>query len=131
MRPIRPRWKKVYRDLLAHKARTILVVLSIAVGIFAVAVMMGGRAVLIRSVDSAFPLTRPPDVSFSLSNFDEHLVSEVSRDAEVSAAQGRRTISVSYRVDGSDWKNLTLYAYKDPAAISVGKLTLLGGTQWP
>jgi len=131
VRPIRPRWKKVYRDLLAHKARTILVVLSIAVGIFAVAVMMGGRAVLIRSVDSAFPLTRPPDVSFSLSNFDEHLVSEVSRDAEVSAAQGRRTISVSYRVDGSDWKNLTVYAYKDPAAISVGKLTLLGGTQWP
>jgi putative ABC transport system permease protein len=32
---IRPRWKKVIRDLWMNKSRTLLVVLSIAVGVFA------------------------------------------------------------------------------------------------
>jgi putative ABC transport system permease protein len=128
---VRPRWRKVYRDLLAHKFRTLLVVLSIAVGIFAVGVMMGGRAVLIRSLDTGFPQTRPPDVSFALTPFDEHLVKEVERDSEVGAAQGRRSVAISYRVNGAEWKNITLYAYKDYSDIEVGRLTRLGTTQWP
>ncbi len=33
---IRPRWRKVLRDLWSNKTRTLLVVLSIAVGVFAV-----------------------------------------------------------------------------------------------
>jgi putative ABC transport system permease protein len=128
---VRPRWKKVYRDLLAHKARTVLVVLSIAVGIFAVAVMMGGRAVLIRALDTGFPATNPPSVSFATTAFDDHLVRAVMRDPEVSDAQGRRSVPVSFRVNGGPWKNITLYAYKDYDAITVGKLTRLGKTQWP
>ena len=131
MRPIRPRWNKVYRDLLAHKARTVLVVLSIAVGIFAVAVMMGGRAVLIRALDTGFPQTKPPSVSFFTSAFDEHLTRQVLRDPEVSAADGRRSVAISFRINGGPWKNITLYSYKDFDDISVGKLTRLDGAQWP
>ena len=33
---VSPRWHKVLRDLWGNKARTVLVVLSIAVGVFAV-----------------------------------------------------------------------------------------------
>jgi putative ABC transport system permease protein len=128
---VRPRWRKVFRDLLAHKTRTVLVVLSIAVGIFAVAVMMGGRAVLIRALDEGFPATNPPSASFSTTNFDDHLVRAVERDSQVASAQGRRAVQISFRANGSEWKNLTLYAYEDYSDITVGKLTLLGRTQWP
>ena len=38
---MRPRWRKVISDLLDNKARTILVVLSIAVGVFAIGVLAG------------------------------------------------------------------------------------------
>ena len=111
--------------------RTILVVLSIAVGIFAVAVMMGGRAVLIRSLDTGFPATRPPSVSFYTTAFDDHLVRQVARNPEVAAAQGRRSIQISFRVNGGPWRNITLYAFKDYSDISVGKIDLLGGAQPP
>ena len=49
---IAPRWRKVARDLLSHKLRTLLVVLSIAVGIFAILVVMGGRGILLQSFDA-------------------------------------------------------------------------------
>ena len=54
-----PRWHKVIRDLTGHKLRTVLVVLSIAVGIFAVAVVMGGRGVLTARVRHRLRGERP------------------------------------------------------------------------
>jgi putative ABC transport system permease protein len=128
---VRPRWKKVYRDLLAHKVRTILVVLSIAVGIFAVAVMMGGRAVLIRSLDTGFPATRPPSVTFNTTPFDEHLLRAVERDSEVEAVQGRRRIGISFRVNGGEWKTMTLWALRDYEDQAVAEVSLLGRSKWP
>ena len=111
---IRPRWKKVYRDLLAHKARTILVVLSIAVGIFAVAVMMGGREVLIRSLDVGFPATKPPAVTYSTTPFDAHLVRAIARSPEVAGVEGRAGVSTSaFESTAGPWTNITLYALDD------------------
>jgi hypothetical protein len=52
---MQPRWRKVIRDLTTHRTRTLLVVLSIAVGVFAVAVVMGGREVLLREFDAISP----------------------------------------------------------------------------
>ncbi|MEJ2557520.1 MAG: hypothetical protein P8186_15085 [Anaerolineae bacterium] len=37
---ISPRWRKVLRDLWHNKARTVIVVLSIAVGVFAVGMIV-------------------------------------------------------------------------------------------
>ena len=46
-----PRWRKVLRDLWSNKTRTILVVLSIAVGVFAVGMISGSRGILRRDID--------------------------------------------------------------------------------
>lgn len=121
----------MYRDLLAHKVRTLLVVLSIAVGIFAVAVMMGGRAVLIRALDTGFPATKPPSVTFYTSAFDDHLVREVMRDAEVDAAQGRRGTTLSFRINGGEWKSMNIQALEDYRSQTVAEMTLLDRSRWP
>ena len=41
MRWLSPRWRKVMRDLWSNKTRTILVLLSIAVGVTAIGMVMG------------------------------------------------------------------------------------------
>ena len=108
-----------------------LVVLSIAVGIFAVAVMMGGRAVLIRALDTSFPETRPPSVTYSTTSFDEHLVRTIELQPGVAAAQGRHVVQLTYRVSGGAWKNVTLYAFDNYDDVRIGKLDLPSGTAWP
>jgi putative ABC transport system permease protein len=106
-------------------------VLSIAVGIFAVAVMMGGRAVLIRALDTGFPASQPPSVSYFTSPFDEHLIREVARNPEVADAQGRRSVQISFRRNAGPWTNITLYAFKDYSDIRVGRLTFIEGAKPP
>ena len=108
-----------------------LVVLSIAVGIFAVAIMMGGRAVLMRALETSFPETRPPSVTFVTMPFDEHLVRAVASQPGVAAAQGRSVSQLSFRVDGGPWQSITLYALKDFSQMRIGKLTLLGTAEAP
>jgi len=93
--------------------------------------MMGGRAVLMRALDTSFPLTRPPSVTFITQPFDEHLVHSVAAQPGVAAAQGRRASQLSFRVNGGPWQNINLYALKNYSDMSIGKLTLLDGAEAP
>ena len=49
-----PRWKKVQRDLWTNRARTLLVVASIAVGIFAVGVVQHIRTVVLDEMQTVY-----------------------------------------------------------------------------
>lgn len=92
-----PRWAKIGRDLTAHKVRTALVVLSIAVGVFAILVVLGGRGMLIESFDTNFPASAPANAFFNTSDFDEQLVHAVERQPGIRAAEGRRAADLRYR----------------------------------
>ena len=93
-----PRWKKVLGDLLAHKVRTVLVVLSIAVGIFAVAVVLGGRAVLIREFERSFAVSDPTNATLTTAPFDDHVLRKVAQWPGVAAADGRQVDTMRYRL---------------------------------
>lgn len=94
---IDPRWRKVLRDLMSHKLRTLLVVLSIAVGIFAILVVMGGRGILLDTFSDNFPKSNPSTAVLYTSGFDPSLVDSVKRVAGVRDADGRRIVSLRYR----------------------------------
>lgn len=94
---IDPRWRKMLRDLLSHKLRTLLVVLSIAVGIFAILVVIGGRGILLDTFSDNFPKSNPSTAVLYTSGFDRSLVDGVERVAGVRDADGRRTAGLRYR----------------------------------
>jgi putative ABC transport system permease protein len=93
-----PRWSKLVRDVLSHKIRTMLVVLSIAVGVFAILVVMGGRGMLVESFDENYPRSAPANASFFTSDFGADLLRVVARQPGVRAVDGRRVTSVRYRM---------------------------------
>lgn len=94
---IDPRWRKVFRDLLAHKLRTLLVVLSIAVGIFAILVVMGGRGILLQTFDKNFPDSNPSTAVLMANGFGQELVDRVRRVSGVRDAEGRMMVDLRYR----------------------------------
>ena len=52
---LRPRWRKVLRDLFSSKTRTLLVVLSIAIGVFAVGIIVSSRTIIERDMNGGLP----------------------------------------------------------------------------
>lgn len=93
-----PRWRKVVRDLMSHKLRTLLVVLSIAVGIFAILVVVGGRGILLETFGDNLPKSNPSTAALYTTGFGSDLVERVKRADDVRDAEGRRTADLRYRV---------------------------------
>jgi len=126
------RWKKVLRDLVGHRFRTLLVVLSIATGIFAVGVVMGGRAILTREFDAEFVASQPKNAAFFTMPFEDPIVRRAGEYPGVSAAQARHSVSLRYRWRGSDAsRSLSVVAYKDFTTIAVEKLVPENVLSWP
>lgn len=132
-----PRWTKVLRDLVAHKTRTALVVLSIAVGIFAIAVVMGGREVLLREFDQDYIGSVPPSAEFDTTGFPLSFPEKVASREDIRAAEGRRRVTVRYSKDASadsgtaGWDTLRLWAVPEFTRAGVSRIVREDAVSWP
>src|SRR5436309_748398 len=125
-----PRWRKVLRDLWSNKTRTLLVVLSIAVGVFAIGMVGGSRVILIRDLTGTWMGVNPPSATLSTEAFDDQLVQVVRKMPGVGEAEARRTIAVRIKVGPEEWKNMRLSALPDFNDMRIYKVRRLSGA-WP
>lgn len=110
------RWKKVYRDLMNNRSRTMLVVLSIAVGVFAIGMIASTRQALIVSLNAQYAALRPADAIIqSEPLLDDNFVSSIRNMRGIVEAEGRRALPLRLSLDGEGvtWRDLTLYALAD------------------
>lgn len=125
------RWRKVARDLTTLRARTLLVVLSIAIGVFAVGTISGSAAALRVSLDDGYARARSANlIVYTTVPFDEDLVQSVRRIPGVGIAEGRRTVSLRVRT-GDTWRELQLTAIPDWRDQSVDVVIPLGDAPVP
>lgn len=97
-----PRWRKVIRDIVDNKARTVLVVLAIAVGVFAFGGVFITQEVLISDMNTGYATTNPATISFSMSPFTESDVRTIRNFDDVVEAEAQAQHTVSLKVQGQD-----------------------------
>ncbi len=85
----RPRWRKVLADLWESRSRTLLVVASIAVGVFAIGMIVSAYGVLAEDINLSFAAVHPANIEISMDPFHEDLVRIVERVPGVTDAEGR------------------------------------------
>jgi putative ABC transport system permease protein len=111
---LRPRWRKVIRDLWMNKNRTVLVVLSIAVGVFAVGAILNSRTALADSLAQTYAATNPAHATIlTLSPFDEELLKTIRNMKEIEDADARRNVTVRLKTGPNEWVNVQLLAIPD------------------
>jgi putative ABC transport system permease protein len=96
------RWRKVFADLWSNRARSALVVLSIAVGVFAVGVVSTSFSIVKRDMAADYFTINPHTMRISTDVFDDDLLPSLSRVPGVTAIEGRSDISV--KITGKDGK---------------------------
>ncbi|MCJ7435365.1 MAG: FtsX-like permease family protein [Anaerolineales bacterium] len=110
------RWKKVYRDLWNNRSRTTLVILSIAVGVFAIGMISATQEALTRSLASQYAALKPADaILLTEPALDDDFVSGIRHMRGVDDAEGRRALPLRLSLDGNGdtWRDMTLYALAD------------------
>lgn len=123
MKFLAPRWRKVLRDLWSNRTRTILVLLSIAVGVTALGMVMGSQIIVARNLPAAYTAINPASATlYTLASFSDGLVETVRAMPEIEAAEGRRSVSVRFLTKDGEWRNLDLTAVPDYERMTLNKI---------
>jgi putative ABC transport system permease protein len=128
---LRPRWYKVINDLFGNKTRTLLIVLSMAVGLFAIGIILSSRTILSDGLASSFAAIHPSSGTIrTIEPFDEDFLEAVRSMPEVQEADARRNISARVEVAPGEWQNISLFVIADYNDIRVNKVSSQSGA-WP
>jgi putative ABC transport system permease protein len=123
-------WRKAVRDFWHERARTVLVVLAIALGISAFAAVMSSYTILTRELDLGYLATNPASAVLRLDSIDDETVKAILQNPEVSDAEPRRTIRGQIKAGPVQWRNLMLFVVQDYGNIRVSTLVPERGA-WP
>ncbi len=117
---MRPRWRKVFSDLIDNKLRTALVVTSIAVGVFAIGMITGAYIIIGNDMSASYAANSPMNVELRTDNFDRDLVATIQGMRGIAEAEGRRVFSIRARMPGSSqWTALNMVAIDDFSKIKI------------
>lgn len=125
---VKPRWRKVLADLWDDKARTILVVASIASGVFAIGMIVTSFDILSADIGISYSQINPANITISTEPFDDNFINTVERVPGVESVEGRRTFSVRARRAGENWQALTVVVLDDFETSVINQLARLEGS---
>jgi putative ABC transport system permease protein len=126
------RWKKVWADFWGNKSRTVLTILTIGVGVFAVGLTGNMGAYMIESMDTDYLSAGPSEATVYAWPLDDAMVKTAREVPGVDAVEGRSTTSAD--VVRTDDKKISVQftAVKDPSSNTVNQLKPeLGATSLP
>ena len=127
----KPRWSKVISDLRGSRSRTLMVVASIAVGVFAIGMIMSAYVIISKEINVSFAATHPVNIEIWTDPFHEDFVRIIEHIPGVMDAEGRRMTGVRSRRDDEIWKGLNLIAVPDFEDMNINKLSTVEGTNIP
>lgn len=125
-------WVKVWFDLWHNKLRTLLVILSIAVGVFAVGTTFGLAEQMLPTMDAAHQMTLPAHVTMALMQpVDRDSLLALSDVPEVEEVEVLNMIEVRYKLDpGDKWRKGVIMS-RDDYESEVYELLQLKAGSWP
>ncbi|MDD5368204.1 MAG: FtsX-like permease family protein [Anaerolineaceae bacterium] len=127
---IRPRWRKVFSDLWGNKIRSLLIIASITVGLFAVGIISTLHAVLGRDMSVGYAAIHPANIRMAAASIDQDLVDRVRRLEGVQNAEGARTAGMRLNTGAGQWIAININALGDIKNLQIDQVRLAKGT-WP
>jgi putative ABC transport system permease protein len=124
-------WKKVWRDLALNKSRTILAVLSTAVGIFALGFVINMSAMMNARIQEQTRDSDPAHIQIFAALVDDTLTDSLRRQAGVAEVEAVRNSMIRWRREEEiDWRDGSLTGRGDYADQRISIVDLTAG-QWP
>lgn len=124
-----PRWRKVLSDLWQYRMRTILIVLTVALGALAVGIVVMINAILMPDSIDQYRLRNPEQISLNLSQpADGALLSTVRSVQGVSMAETRIKMTALIQLASSEYGNAMLVAIPPATDMKINQLRMADGS---
>ena len=125
-------WNKVWFDLWHNKVRTLLAVLSIAAGVFAIGAMFGMADQLLSGMDKAHQSVTPSHINlYVTTRINQDVADSIKKIDGVEDVELYNTTTALYKVHPQDdWKQGVVYMKADPENQKYDVIQLREG-RWP
>jgi putative ABC transport system permease protein len=127
---MRPRWQKVISDLLGSKTRSLLVIASISVGLFAVGMIVNMYLIITQDMRTGYEAVNPANILVSTDLFDQDLVTHVAHVDGVAQVEGVASYTLRVLSSNGEWKPIEIQAIPKIADKQINQLHLEQGV-WP
>ncbi len=128
---VQARWSKIIKDIWSNKSRSLLVILSIAVGVAAVGMINNASRIIQRDLYNEYDAGNPALLQIFISPFQKDLAKAVEDMREVDTAEARRTESASILNQTGEWEDLTLNVVQDFNEVGINRFTYEHGVAKP
>jgi putative ABC transport system permease protein len=127
---MRPRWQKVFADFWGHKFRSLLVIASIAVGLFAAGMIVSMNLIISQDMRAGYRSVNPANIQLFVSPFEQDLVDSVRHIDGVRQAEGVQTLTLRVLNTKGEWQPIELKAIPDIDTMAINRLSVKTGV-WP
>ncbi len=119
----------LWRDIARHRARSVLVVLAVAIGLVSAGAVLDSWALIRRATEVGFRGSLPVSATLGVDGVDPGLLAEVRRLPGVAAARGRRVLAGAVQGHGA-WTPAQVVLLDDFTDASMARLQPDAGS-WP
>lgn len=123
------RARKIVGDLRSSPARTVLVILSIAIGVAVVGMVAGARSLMLRTLDASRDEGRFPSATLRVESLPSDALAVARGTTGVVDAEVRRVVGARLLRDGAS-RDLVLFALPRFDGQRIGRVTR-GRGEWP
>jgi putative ABC transport system permease protein len=127
---LRPRWNKALSDLWGNKIRSLLVIASIAVGLFAVGMITTTHAIITEDMRGGYAARNPANMMVAVNHVDDDLLDIVRSVEGVAHAEGARLFELQTLDGQGRWFRVSIKAGKDLDSMQINQVKLVEGA-WP
>ncbi len=116
-----PRWKKLLRDLRASTGRMAMMVIAIAVSIFAVGTILSAYTILTREISRNYLGTNPASAYLELDQVDDSVVEAVKQQPNIVDAEAGSWVMTRIDIGSNEWRPLLLFVVQDFNTVHLNK----------
>ena len=116
------RWKKVWADFWGNKSRTVIIILTIMVGAFAVGFNANLGAYMLQSMDDDYLSANPAEATIYTSPFEDDVVKIARKVPGVDAAEGRSNSSAHLIPTKGEPISIQFTGIEDPKDLTLNQL---------
>jgi putative ABC transport system permease protein len=128
---MKPRYRKVIRDLTSDYSKNLMLVLAIAIGVFGIGSILGGYAVISREMTSNYMSTEPASATIELDgNISSALLDSVRTFPGIKKAEKRATIVGRMKVN-ERWHPILFFVIDDFEKMEINKFRHISGATTP
>ena len=126
----RPRWQKIFSDLWGNRTRSVLVVSSIAVGLFAIGVIATIYVVIAQDMRSSYQMVNAANIYLQADLFDEDVIAHLKNIPGVRQVEGVRSVNLRVLNRKGEWESISFKAFTQLDEMAMNQVVLRQGT-WP